>query len=222
MAQTVSIAPKLTREDKKSQRAERILDHARAMIAEEGFDALKIRELAARAELTVPTIYNLIGGKSEILARIIEALVERLHEVQSQTGDDDLEAGFEQQITRLADLFAQDEDFYRAAFVAGDRSGLFEQRSDHGIFARSLQQPVEACRSAQAAGLLQGAISAEQLGRQVYDSYRLARQDWANGYFDLEGFRTQALTGVFLSLAADAAPAFRERLLKRISSLVGR
>ncbi|PWL24852.1 MAG: TetR/AcrR family transcriptional regulator [Altererythrobacter sp. XM-24bin4] len=222
MAQTVSIAPKLTREDKKSQRAERILDHARAMIAEEGFDALKIRELAARAELTVPTIYNLIGGKSEILARIIEALVERLHEVQSQTGDDDIEAGFEQQITRLADLFAQDEDFYRAAFVAGDRSGLFEQRSDHGIFARSLQQPVEACRSAQAAGLLQGAISAEQLGRQVYDSYRLARQDWANGYFDLEGFRTQALTGVFLSLAADAAPAFRERLLKRISSLVGR
>lgn len=222
MAQTVSIAPKLTREDKKSQRAERILDHARAMIAEEGFDALKIRELAARAELTVPTIYNLIGGKSEILARIIEALVARLHEVQSQTGDDDIEAGFEQQITRLADLFAQDEDFYRAAFVAGDRSGLFEQRSDHGIFARSLQQPVEACRSAQAAGLLQGAISAEQLGRQVYDSYRLARQDWANGYFDLEGFRTQALTGVFLSLAADAAPAFRERLLKRISSLVGR
>ena len=222
MAQTVSIAPKLTREDKKSQRAERILDHARAMIAEEGFDALKIRELAARAELTVPTIYNLIGGKSEILARIIEALVERLHEVQSQTGDDDIEAGFEQQITRLADLFAQDEDFYRAAFVAGDRSGLFEQRSDHGIFARSLQQPVEACRSAQAAGLLQGAISAEQLGRQVYDSYRLARQDWANGYFDLEGFRTQALTGVFLGLAADAAPAFRERLLKRISSLVGR
>ena len=222
MAQTVSIAPKLTREDKKSQRAERILDHARAMIAEEGFDALKIRELAARAELTVPTIYNLIGGKSEILARIIEALVARLHEVQSQTGDDDIEAGFEQQITRLADLFAQDEDFYRAAFVAGDRSGLFEQRSDHGIFAWSLQQPVEACRSAQAAGLLQGAISAEQLGRQVYDSYRLARQDWANGYFDLEGFRTQALTGVFLSLAADAAPAFRERLLKRISSLVGR
>ena len=140
MVQAVSIAPKLTREDKKSQRAERILDHARAMIAEEGFDALKIRELAARAELTVPTIYNLIGGKSDILARIIEALVERLHAVQNQSDFDDIEAGFEQQITRLADLFAQDEDYYRAAFVAGDRSGLFEQSSDHGIFARSLQQ----------------------------------------------------------------------------------
>jgi AcrR family transcriptional regulator len=219
MVQAVSIAPKLTREDKKSQRAERILDHARAMIAEEGFDALKIRELAARAELTVPTIYNLIGGKNEILARIIEALVERLHEVQNQSDFDDIEAGFEQQITRLADLFAQDEDFYRAAFVAGDRSGLFEQRSDHGIFARSLRQPTEACRSAQAAGLLQGTISAEQLGRQVYDSYRLARQDWANGYFDLDGFRAQALTGVFVSLAADAALAFRERLLRRIKKL---
>ena len=221
MVQASSIAPKLTREDKKSQRAERILDHARAMIAEEGFDALKIRELAASAELTVPTIYDLIGGKSEILARIIEALVERLHEVQNQSDFDDIEAGFEQQITRLADLFAQDEDFYRAAFVAGDRSGLFEQRSNHGIFARSLQQPVDACEAAQAEGLLKGAISAEQLGRQVYDSYRLARQDWANGYFDLDGFRAQALTGIFISLAADASPEFRGRLLKRISSLVG-
>jgi AcrR family transcriptional regulator len=219
MVQAVSNAPKLTREDKKSQRAEHILDHARAMIAEDGFDALKIRELAARAELTVPTIYNLIGGKSEILARIIEALVERLHEVQNQSDFDDIEAGFEQQITWLADLFAEDEDFYRAAFVAGDRSGLFEQRSDHGIFARSLQQPVEACKAAQDAGLLKGAISAEQLGRQVYDSYRLARQDWANGYFDLNGFRAQALTGVFMSLAADAAPAFRDRLLRRIEEL---
>ncbi|NQX93767.1 MAG: TetR/AcrR family transcriptional regulator [Erythrobacter sp.] len=219
MAQASPIALKLTREDKKSQRAERILEHARAMIAEEGFDALKIRELAARADLTVPTIYNLIGGKSDILARIIEALVERLHEVQNEPEFDDIEAGFEQQITRLADLFAQDEDFFRAAFVAGDRSGLFEQRSDHGIFARSLQQPVEACKAAQAEGLLKGAISSEQLGRQVYDSYRLARQDWANGYFDLHGFRSQALTGVFVSLAADAVPEFRERLLRRIEEL---
>ena len=219
MVQAAPIAPRLTREDKKSQRAERILDHARAMIAEEGYDALKIRELAARAELTVPTIYNLIGGKSEILSRIIEALVERLHEVQNQSDFEDIEAGFEQQITQLADLFAQDEDFYRAAFVAGDRSGLFEQRSDRGIFARSLQQPVEACRAAQAEGLLKGGISAEQLGRQVYDSYRLARQDWANGYFDLDGFRAQALTGVLMSLSADAAPAFRERLLRRLEEL---
>ncbi len=219
MANAASLAPKLTREDKKNQRAERILDHARAMIAEEGFDALKIRELAERAELTVPTIYNLIGGKSEILARIIEALVERLHVVQTQSGFEDLEMGFEHQINRLADLFAEDEDFYRAAFVAGDRSGLFEQRSDDGIFARSLQQPVEACKAAQAAGLLKGAISAEQLGRQVYDSYRLARQDWANGYFDLNGFREQALTGLFMSLAADASPEFRKRLLARISQL---
>ena len=123
MAEAASLAPKLTREDKKTQRAERILDHAHAMIAEEGFDALKIRELAERAELTVPTIYNLIGGKGEILARIIEGLVKRLHEVQSQSDFEDIEMGFEQQINRLADLFAEDEDFYRAAFVAGDRSG---------------------------------------------------------------------------------------------------
>ncbi len=209
----------LTREDKKAQRREHILAHARAMIAADGFEALKIRDLAARAELTVPTIYNLIGGKADILEQIIEALVSRLHEVQDRAQFDNIEIGFEQQIDLLADLFAEDEDFYRSAFIAGDRSGLFEQSSDKGIFARSLQQPIEACEAAQRAGLLRGTISAKQLGRQVYDSYRLARQDWVNGYFDLDGFRQQALTGVFLCLAADASQDFRDRLLSRLAQL---
>lgn len=208
-----------TRSANMSKRRALILSHARNLIAGEGFDALKLRDLANRAGVTVPTIYNLIGGKPEILTLIIEDLVERLEAVQHDVETHSLEAAFQAQIDKLAELFSSDEDYYRAAFIAGDRSGLFEQQSSSGIFSRSVRLPIDACREAKEAGLLHGRVSAEQLGRQIYGCYRLARQDWVNRYFDLGTFRKHALTGVFLCLAADATPAFRKRLIERIASL---
>ena len=116
----------------------------------------------------------------------------------------------------MADLFATDEAVVRAAFIAGDRSGLFEQSSEKGIFAHFVRQPIEACIQATQRGLLRGQIPPDVLGRQIYGCYRLARQDWANRYFDLDGFRKQALTGIFLCLASDAVPVFRKRLLSEV------
>lgn len=208
-----------TRSRNMEKRRAQILMHARTIIAEEGFDALKIRDIAGRAKLTVPTIYNLIGGKDEVLALIIDDLVGRLQAVQTQPHSRDVETAFEAQIDRLADLLRTDEKYYRAAFIAGDRSGLFEQSSSSGIFARSLKLLIEACQDAQQTGLLQGSIGAEQMGRQIYGCYRLARQDWMNGYFDLDGFRRQALTGIFICLAADAKPPFKKRLQARLKDL---
>lgn len=202
-----------------AKRRDTILREARAIIASEGFDALKIRDLAERAGLTVPTIYNLIGGKDEILATIIRELVEQLRVIQDRAVAATVEESFAKQIHDLADHFATDEAFFKAAFIAGDRSGLFEQSSAEGIFAYFVQQPIEACKQAVKQKLLRGNIPPEVLGPQIYGCYRLVRQDWANGYFDLDGFRHQALTGIFLCLAADAKPAFRERLLGQISDL---
>lgn len=208
-----------TRSKNMTKRRDTILREARNVIASEGFDALKIRDLAARAGLTVPTIYNLIGGKDEILATIIKELVEQLRIIQDQAVAATVEESFAKQINDLADHFASDEAFYRAAFIAGDRSGLFEQSSEEGIFAHFVRQPIEACKKAVKQKLLRGRVPPETLGPQIYGCYRLARQDWANGYFDLDGFRKQALTGIFLCLAADAKPAFRERLMEQLLEL---
>ncbi|MCE7997531.1 MAG: TetR/AcrR family transcriptional regulator [Rhodobiaceae bacterium] len=208
-----------TRSKNMAKRREAILREARSLIANEGFEALKIRDLAARAGLTVPTIYNLIGGKNEILAVIINALVAELRIIQDQARNGGVEESFATLINDLADHFSKDEAFFRAAFIAGDRSGLFEQSSDKGIFAHFVQQPIEACAQAVKEGLLRGQIPPEVLGPQIYGCYRLARQDWANGYFDLNEFRNQALIGVFLCLASDAEPTFRERLLTQIAHL---
>ena len=208
-----------TRTRNMAKRRDGILREARAMMAASGFEALKVRDLADQAGLTVPTIYNLIGSKSEILRILISDLVTHLQIIQDQSTSSSVETSFATQINALADYFATDEAYFRAAFVAGDRSGLFEQSSEQGIYAHFVQQPIQACAQAINQGLLRGNIPAQILGQQVYGSYRLARQDWANGYFALDRFKSQALTGVFLCLAADAKPAFRDRLLQQIESL---
>ena len=73
-----------TRSKNMAKRRETILREARALIANEGIEALKIRDLAARAGLTVPTIYNLEGGKNEILAVIIDEMVVQLRTIQDE------------------------------------------------------------------------------------------------------------------------------------------
>ena len=50
------------------------------MIAKEGFDAFKLKDLAIRAEVTVPTIHNLIGGREEVLRHLVESMIERIEQ----------------------------------------------------------------------------------------------------------------------------------------------
>jgi AcrR family transcriptional regulator len=57
------------------QRLERraaILATAREMIADVGYEAVKVRELAERCRVSVPTLYNQFGGKDGLLGAAIE------------------------------------------------------------------------------------------------------------------------------------------------------
>ncbi len=58
------------------QRAARrafILETARQMISERGYEAVTVRDLAQRCRVSVPTLYNQFGGKDQLLATAIEA-----------------------------------------------------------------------------------------------------------------------------------------------------
>ena len=55
-----------------AERRRRILAAARAIVAECGYEALTMRELARRSRVTVPTLYNLIGGKEAVLAAAVD------------------------------------------------------------------------------------------------------------------------------------------------------
>ena len=75
------------------------------------------------------------------------------------------------------------------------------------------------CQSAVAQGKLEGRIDEEQIATRLFSSQRLARLDWMHGYIDLETYRVQVLTGMLITLCADAAPEFKEQLFAKIDAL---
>ncbi len=205
----------------KEDRRARILMCARQLMGEGGFDGLSLRKLAAASDVTVPTIYNLIGGKDEILFELVASMIEKV-EVALEDIDEDhpLEKAEAVVIVATKDIEC-DPDFHRAAHLAGDyleRSSCgLETSNKLGRRAATMQE--NAARAAQERGLLEGRISARLIGEQIFRNYYSAASAWAYRRMSLEEFRRIAMLGVYLNLAADAKPSFRDTLIKKIKAL---
>ncbi|MGH9362599.1 MAG: TetR/AcrR family transcriptional regulator, partial [Thermoanaerobaculia bacterium] len=65
-------------EEHKAERRARILAAARELIAERGYEGLTMRDLAHASRVSVPTLYNLFGGKQAILLGELEETFERV------------------------------------------------------------------------------------------------------------------------------------------------
>lgn len=74
----------------REERRGRILEAARALIAERGYDAVTMRELAEHGLVSVPTLYTLFGSKNELLLAAVESyfadLIGRVEVVDSENG----------------------------------------------------------------------------------------------------------------------------------------
>jgi AcrR family transcriptional regulator len=59
--------------EQKAARRSHILAVARQLIVERGYDGVTMRDLAAVAGVSVPTLYNLCGGKDDLLRQAVAA-----------------------------------------------------------------------------------------------------------------------------------------------------
>jgi len=210
------------REFNMAKRRHTILREARRLIAQGGIDAVNLRKLARAAEVTVPTIYNLVGNKE---ALVVALFSDALQEIEQRVGRHRDAAPLEMAesvVTESTGVFAEDEEYYRAAFIAVEH--LDQSGAHHATVAelyqwgeRMITDGLEACANA---GLLCGRISAALLGGQIMRSYRTNCRAWAFGQTDIDEFRAAALADVYMSLAADAVETFHATLIKKIDALV--
>ena len=63
-----------------TQRREQLLDVSRQLFAEKGFEGTSVEEIAARAQVSKPVVYEHFGGKEGMYAVIVD------REIQSLTG----------------------------------------------------------------------------------------------------------------------------------------
>jgi AcrR family transcriptional regulator len=61
-----------------SQRRAQLLDVGRALFAEKGFDGTSIEEIAARAEVSKPVVYEHFGGKEGLYAVVVDREMQQL------------------------------------------------------------------------------------------------------------------------------------------------
>jgi AcrR family transcriptional regulator len=203
------------------KRRARILAEMRGLLTRGGIEAINLRDLARLAEVTVPTIYNLIGNKEEVMIALFsDVLTEIEARVTSGSSADPL-AMAEAVVLESISLFNEDENFYRSAFLAVeylDQSGQHHDKVAQ-VYAwgeRLTTAGFIACRKAR---LLRGRIEPARLGELILRSYRTSCRAWAFGQLSLNEFRKRALGDVYITLAADAVDTFHALLQKKITTL---
>ncbi len=208
-----------TRAINKSKRRDHILACAGQIVIDKGYECLTLAEIAKSAGVTIPTIHNLLGKKSQIFDSLIEEMVTRLGIVLSHQPKGDPLLAMEAFLNEIIALFQTNEALYKAAFIAGEKTNQFDRTSQQGIFAKSLKLTTTICTDGQKNGYLHGHIKPAVLGQQIFGCHRLARQDWMQGHIGLQAYQTQVLLGTSILLYSDAASEFRQRLNKKIKEI---
>ena len=202
----------------KQERRDRILSRAQELISQKGFEGLSIRVLAARAEVSTPTIYNLVGNKEDILHCLGESIVQQLTEAYQSSANEDPIYQAKEIIQKLHQIYAQDEYYSRELFIG--KSAL--SATGYGGASENipmLRVAVDICEHALQKKLLKGEVSAAVLGQGIGNSVYLAQLGWIQGSFGLAEFERQAMTGIYLTLAADAMPKLQIRLVKYLKQM---
>jgi AcrR family transcriptional regulator len=112
-----------------AERREQLLEIARRLFAERGFDGASVEEIAARAEVSKPVVYEHFGGKEGIYAVVVDREVRQLLAMMR----DALTAGhprelLEQAAFALLDYIEQSSDGFRILVrdsPLGSASGSF-------------------------------------------------------------------------------------------------
>ena len=210
-----------TRSLNMEKRRSRILEQARKMLAAGGFDALNLRELADISGITVPTIYNLIGNKAEVLKALVmgafttfeEALEEKLPCPSAE-----LPALM---MATFVQMIVQDEAYYRATVLASEALEFEPEGHYHYGFAHNPLRKYfnNLCQDAINEGLLKGDIDSALLVEQMIVNHQVALHRWAHYTISLDELRREALKGFYITLAADAADGFHESIVTRLMEL---
>ena len=180
-------------EEQKAERRARIISAARTLVTKHGYDGLTMRDLAAAARVSVPTLYNLFGSKDAILvAELGRTAVVIASRIQQQgsffaRGMAGFEAGM--------DMIEEQPAFFRAVmqmFFTSPESADMRRNTEVGYIAIMASY----LRAAKQAGQLAEWAEPEVVARHMYGLYISWFLAWAADELDMKGFRAAAESGV--------------------------
>jgi len=204
-------------DEHKAERRERILDAARKLVAERGYDGLTMRDLARAAKVSVPTLYNLFGSKDAILVTELEAMASTIARALPMTGESFLQRG-RAAFDAGMQIIEASPAFFRAViqmFMTSTETAETRMRVEQGFVA-----VMEAnLRAAQQAGQLADWASPAIVARHMYQIHAASFLGWGLGHIDFETFRAATLSGCAHLLAGVARGPFAVEVLAELEKL---
>jgi AcrR family transcriptional regulator len=204
-------------EEHKDERRKRILAAARKLVVTEGYDGLTMRDLAAAARVSVPTLYNLFGSKDAILVAELQASAPKIAaRMQSGTtyftrGMAAFEAGM--------DLIAEAPEFHRAVMrmaLTSPETAPMRRGAEDGFIAIMAGN----LSAAKAAGQLAPWAEPAIVARHMFAQYMSCFLAWGLGEVDFATFRTAALSGICHLLIGVARGPFAAEVEERLRALL--
>jgi AcrR family transcriptional regulator len=204
------------RERNKAKRRSAIVDSTLALLREHAIAEVSIERIAARAEVSPATVYNLVGSKEQLLLACIDRIIDRLVDdlVEIDPADDPVRTALAI-VERSAEAFIADRHAYRQ--IVGALGDFSRTGSMMSIDPAQLQ--IAAMREARRLGLLRDDIDPAAAGRQIYLSYNGALFGWAGLGLTDDGLRLAVQHGLWTALAAYGTDTLRADALDRLREL---
>ena len=198
-------------EEHKAERRARILAAARELIAERGYQGLTMRDLARASRVSVPTLYNLFGGKQALLLGELEHTFSAVVAAIANARDGDV-------VDRaLATCDAGNADLLAVPRYSRELILLFLTSAETASLRRDAAEGyadlmADLLRDGQRAGDVEPWIDPAVLSRRMFAHYSLAMIEWARGEMDADAFRAVTRFGMCAMLLGVARGRARQRL----------
>lgn len=205
-------------EEQMAERRARILAAARRLIAARGYDRLTMRDLAQASRVSVPTLYNLFGGKRALLlGELEETFAGVFASVQRAGGTSFVEravAGCEAANQDILSVPRYSRQLVHLFLVSEETRSMRREIAD-----RYIALMAETLRGGQTAGELAPWVDPEAVATRMYAHYVQAMIEWALGDLDADEFRTATLFGMCLILLGLARGRAARDLERRVREL---
>jgi AcrR family transcriptional regulator len=179
--------------------------------------AFTVRDLAAEARVTVPTLYSLIGGKDAIVASLIEAGLDAIgKEMSANLGQRGIASAWAV-VEATLQIYRTDPDTYRAVFRLLQEVESTSGRAPLGkLFTRAGHLYRTALIEARDDGELKGDLDPTVLAHDVVHAMHHATRLWAVGSLPFRAAAARVRYALCVALLADATAAGRARLLPEL------
>jgi AcrR family transcriptional regulator len=200
------------------RRRGRILEATRNLVTRHGYDGMIMRDVAARAEVSATTLYNLYNSKDELL---LEALRERVTNAITQAVQESDGPGCAYLLAHLSNVCKETRK--SPAYVAAIAQALFRASPGEPLVEVLLgglhADAMHSLHAMKKASELQPETELRPLATALVGSFWSVFLLWDKGFLELAGLERAQLRGYLSVLIPAAQGRVRRDLEKRYNEL---